>query len=521
MGKSVISHVIPRTYQDSVRLMRISEKLSNLDTIQRSFVAMGTDANKRVLEQIDLLTDAVNEAGANDLIFVIEADSKDAAKGALVQAEALLAESKKKTNSGSKMEVLPKTFEQAYKGFTDANMLFVSVPGPYAALEASKALNANMNVMLFSDNVSLKDELSLKKLATEKGLLLMGPGCGTAVINGIALGFANVLNRGPVGIVGASGTGLQELTTLLDRGGVGVSQVIGVGGRDLSDTIGGIMMKKGISLLSSDPATELIVLISKPPAIAVTQTILKDVLSSGKPVVVNFLGEDEAREQDGILFTETIEDTAEAVLSLIHENSGPFLATNSDTLIKMANNEREQLADGQKYIRGLFAGGSLCDEAIDVLKKYFQGVYSNVSVSKKWALNNGRISKKHSCIDMGEEEFTQFRPHPMIDPSLRQDRILMEATDPSVAVILLDIVIGYGAHDNPTASLAKIIRQAKAEAAANKRYLSVVTHVCGSEKDPQGLRRQEESLCNAGALALPTNAQAAKIAAAIVGAELN
>ena len=259
MGKSVISHVIPRTYQDSVRLMRISEKLSNLDTIQRSFVAMGTDANKRVLEQIDLLTDAVNEAGANDLIFVIEADSKDAAKGALVQAEALLAESEKKTNSGSKMEVLPKTFEQAYKGFTDANMLFVSVPGPYAALEASKALNANMNVMLFSDNVSLEDELSLKKLATEKGLLLMGPGCGTAVINGIALGFANVLNRGPVGIVGASGTGLQELTTLLDRGGVGVSQVIGVGGRDLSDTIGGIMMKKGISMLSSDPATELIV----------------------------------------------------------------------------------------------------------------------------------------------------------------------------------------------------------------------------------------------------------------------
>ena len=186
---------------------------------------MGTDANKRVLEQIDLLTDAVNEAGANDLIFVIEADSKDAAKGALVQAEALLAESEKKTNSGSKMEVLPKTFEQAYKTFSDANMLFVSVPGPYAALEASKALNANMNVMLFSDNVSLEDELSLKKLATEKGLLLMGPGCGTAVINGIALGFANVLNRGPVGIVGASGTGLQELTTLLDRGGVGVSQV--------------------------------------------------------------------------------------------------------------------------------------------------------------------------------------------------------------------------------------------------------------------------------------------------------
>ena len=521
MGKSVISHVIPRTYQDSVRLMRISEKLSNLDTIQRSFVAMGTDANKRVLEQIDLLTDAVNEAGANDLIFVIEADSKDAANGALVQAEALLAESEKKTNSGSKMEVLPKTFEQAYKTFSDANMLFVSVPGPYAALEASKALNANMNVMLFSDNVTLEDELNLKKLAAQKELLLMGPGCGTAVINGIALGFANVLDAGPVGIVGASGTGLQELTTLLNRKGVGVSQVIGVGGRDLSDTIGGIMMKQGISILSSDPTTELIVLISKPPSITVIQKILKDARSSGKPVVVNFFGKDQFREGNGLFCTETIEDTAEKVLSLIGKNSGPVLATNTSTLIKMAHNESERFAKDQKYIRGLFSGGSLCDEAINVLRKYSQDIYSNVQTSKKWTLKNGQISKKHSCIDMGEEEFTQSRPHPMIDPSYRQDRIIKEANDPSVAVILLDVVIGYGAHDNPAESLAVTIRQAKADAFANKRYLSVVAHVCGSEKDHQGLRMQEECLRDAGVLVMSTNAQAAQVTAAIVGAELN
>jgi len=520
MGKSVISRVIPKTYQDSVRLMQVSEKLSNLDSVQRTFVAMGTDANKRVLEQIGLLTEAVNKAGANDLIFVVEADSKNVAKGALVQAEALLARRKKETNSGSRMEVLPKTFEQAHKGFTGANMMFVSVPGPYASFEASKALNANMNVMLFSDHISIEDELSLKKLAAQKGLLLMGPNCGTAVINGIALGFANVLGRGPVGIVGASGTGMQELTTLLDRGGAGISQVIGVGGRDLSDTIGGIMMRQGISMLSSDPTTELIVLISKPPAISVTDKILKDARSSSKPVIVNFLGEDEVRKQDGIIFTKTIEDTAEAVLALIGKGTGPFLATNSDTLIKMADNERERLAKGQEYIRGLFAGGSLCDEATDVLRKYFQGIYSNVSVSKKWALKNGRISKKHSCIDMGEEEFTQSRPHPMIDLSLRQERIIEEASDPSVAVILLDVVIGYGAHDNPAARLAETIRQAKENAVANKRYLSVVAHVCGSEKDPQGLHRQEESLRNAGVLVLPTNAQAAKVAAGVVGAEL-
>ncbi len=318
MGKSVISNVIPRTYHDSVRLMEVSKELSNLDSVQRAFIAMGTDANKRVLEQIGLLTDVVKDAGANDLIFVVEAKSKAIGKGTLAKAEALLAKIEKKTSKKASIENIPKTFEQAYKGFTDANFLFVSVPGPYAALEASKALNANMNVMLFSDNVSLEDELNLKKLAAQKGLLLMGPGCGTALINGVALGFANVLDAGPVGIVGASGTGLQELTTLLNRRGVGVSQVIGVGGRDLSDTIGGIMMKQGISILSSDPKTELIVLISKPPDITVTQTILKEVLSIGKPVVVNFLGEIGSSDHDGIIFTETIEPSVCVEILAIH-----------------------------------------------------------------------------------------------------------------------------------------------------------------------------------------------------------
>ena len=517
----MISNVIPRTYHDSVRLMQVSKELSNLDSVQRTFIAMGTDANKRVLEQIGLLTDVVKDAGANDLIFVVEAKSKAIGKGTLAKAEALLAKGGKKTSNKGNMENIPKTFGQAYKDFTDANMLFVSVPGPYAALEASKALNANMNVMLFSDNVTLEDELNLKKLAAQKGLLLMGPGCGTAVINGIALGFANVLDAGPVGIVGASGTGLQELTTLLNRKGVGVSQVIGVGGRDLSDTIGGIMMKQGISILSSDPTTELIVLISKPPSITVIQKILKDARSSGKPVVVNFFGKDQFREGNGLFCTETIEDTAEKVLSLIGKYPGPVLATNTSTLIKMAHNESERFAKDQKYIRGLFSGGSLCDEAINVLRKYSQDIYSNVQTSKKWTLKNGQISKKHSCIDMGEEEFTQSRPHPMIDPSYRQDRIIKEANDPSVAVILLDVVIGYGAHDNPAESLAVTIRQAKADAFANKRYLSVVAHVCGSEKDHQGLRMQEECLRDAGVLVMSTNAQAAQVTAAIVGAELN
>ena len=520
MGIFVISRVIPRTYHDSVRLMRVSEELSNLGSVNKVFVAMGTDANKRVLDQVGLLTDSIKQSGANDLTIVVEAESNSAAESALLQAEDILERNNEENNSELE-EFHPRNFEEAYKSFNDANVLFLSVPGPYAALEAAKALNANMNVMIFSDNVPIEDELTLKKLAVKKGLLLMGPGCGTAVINGIALGFANVLEKGPVGIVGASGTGLQELTTLLDRMEIGVSQVIGVGGRDLSDYIGGIMMSQAITKLTLDPATEVIVLISKPPDITVTPKILKEAIASGKPIIVNFMGENTISKQKGVVFTENIEDIAEAVFTLIGKSTGPFLSTNSETLREMAKNEGSKLAKGQQYIRGLFCGGSLCDEAIDILGKHFKGIYSNVAVTKEWKLENGQISKQHSCIDMGEEEFTLSRPHPMIDTSLRHDRILREAADPSVAVILLDVVIGYGSHESPASSLAEAIIKAKQNATKNKHYLSVVTHVCGSKKDPQGVERQEEILRNAGALVLPTNAQAAKVAAAILGADLN
>ena len=400
-------------------------------------------------------------------------------------------------------------------------MLFVSVPGPYAALEAAKALNMNMNVMLFSDNVSLKDELKLKMIAKQKELLLMGPGCGTAIINGIGLGFANVLDRGSVGVVGASGTGTQEFTTLLNRMGVGVSQVIGVGGRDLTDTIGGIMMKQGINMLASDPSTELIVLISKPPSTNVIPKIMEEAQASGKPIVVNFLGWKPSQKFGNLYFTETIEDTAEAVLSIVKNSTESFFVTKTSTLLEMASNERARFSKNQKYIRGLFSGGSLCDEAIDVFRRYSLEIYSNVETSKKWFLKNSQFSREHSCIDLGEEEFKQSRPHPMIDLSLRQERIQSEAKYPSVAVILLDVVIVYGSHDNPAAGLAKTIRKEKENAINNNRYLSVVAHVCGSQNDIQGLKKQEEYLHNAGALVLPTNAQAAKVAAAIVGAAVS
>ncbi len=511
---ALVSQIKPKTYQDSVRLMRVSETLSGLDKVKQAIVAMGTEANKRVLAEVGLLTGPVERAQPNDLVIVIEAEDDPAAEAALARAEAILvgADSAEKQSE----EIAPRALEQARRALAGANLALVSVPGQYAFIEAAKALNAGMHVFLFSDNVSLEEELALKQWAVSKGLLLMGPGCGTAIINGVALAFANVIKRGPVGVVGASGTGLQEVTSLIDRGGVGISQAIGVGGRDLSPKIDGLMMRQGIAMLAADPDTEVIVLISKPPAAAVAGKVLKAARAGGKPVVVNFLGSGRSGEENGVIFTATIEETAEAALRQANQNQRSYFAVDSRELQKLAQAEREKLSSQQKYLRGLFSGGSLCDEAMDILDSQLPGIYSNIPLAPEWALADAWRSKEHSCIDLGDEEFTSGRPHPMIDPRLRQERILKEAEEPEVAVILLDVVIGYGSHPNPAGALAEAIRAAKSNAAEQGRYLAVVAHVCGTEQDPQGLSRQEQILKEAGALVLPTNAQAARVAAAIV-----
>lgn len=512
---ALISQIKPKTYQDSVRLMRVSETLSSLNQVRQAIVAMGTEANKRVLAEVGLMTDPVKQAQANDLVIVIEAESDRAAEAALAQAEAILAEAAAAEQKQAEA-VAPRTLEQARRNLAGANLALISVPGPYANIEAAKALNAGLHVFLFSDNVPLEEELALKQWAVAKGLLMMGPGCGTAIINGVALAFANVVKRGPVGIVGASGTGLQEVTSLIDRGGVGISQAIGVGGRDLSRQIDGLMMRQGIAMLTADPETKVIVLISKPPAEVVAEKVLLAARASGKPVIVNFLGSGRVGEVDGVTFTATIEDTAEAALQQANQDQRPYFSVDPAELEALAQAERAKLAADQKYLRGLFSGGSLCDEAMDILHRYLPGIYSNIPLSPEWALPDAWQSKKHSCIDMGEEEFTSGRPHPMIDPRLRQERILKEAEDPEVAVILLDVVIGYGSHPNPAGALGESIKAAKAKAAGQGRYLAVVAHVCGTEQDPQGLSAQEKILKEAGALVLPTNAQAAQVAAAMV-----
>jgi FdrA protein len=217
------------------------------------------------------------------------------ADGALVIAEERL-NSKPEESSGDGVRPSPlASLEMAVEQQAALNLALISVLGDYAAAEAIKALRPGLSVMLFSDNVSLAHEREIKTLAREKNLLVMGPDCGTAIINGMPLGFANVVRRGAIGVVAASGTGLQEVTCCIDQLGAGISQALGTGGHDLHESIGGISMLYGLDALSADPDTRVIVLISKPPAPAVAEKILARARAAGKPVVVNFLG---ARPED-------------------------------------------------------------------------------------------------------------------------------------------------------------------------------------------------------------------------------
>jgi FdrA protein len=505
----------PNSYQDSVRLMRVSRELRKLPGVANASVMMATDANKRVMAIAGLLTEEAAGAGANDLAIVVQAEDGKVADHALQLAEGMLAENTRAQSAGQKA----KSLELAKEEMPAANLAVISVPGAYAALEAGKALANGMHVMLFSDNVTVEEEIALKTTARENGLLLMGPDCGTAIINGVCLGFANVVNRGNIGIVGASGTGIQEVTCLLDKWGGGCSQVIGVGGRDVKEKVGGIMMLEVLQKLGADQDTQVIVVISKPPAASVMAKVLETVKQLGKPVVLNLLGGIPPQEAtENVYFAATLEDAAARAISLI-QGTDPRVREggSKQKLLALAGENAGKFAPGQRHIRGLFSGGTLCFEAMLVLRELIGPVYSNVLLSTRYKLAESLASVKNTCTDLGEDEFTIGRPHPMIDMQLRCERILAEASDPSTAVILLDVVLGYGANIDPAGELAPVIVAAKSRALSAGRQIEFVAHVCGTDKDPQGLEGQVRKLRQEGVIVLPTNAQAAAMAAYLIG----
>ncbi|HSK86975.1 MAG TPA: acyl-CoA synthetase FdrA [Anaerolineales bacterium] len=506
-------------YHDSVSLMLVARELSKLEGIKDAAVVMGTEANKSILTDSGLLTEEVKAASPNDLVIAVAASSDSLADAALQKAEVLL---KQKASAARTGEFKPRTIRGALSTDPAANVAVISVAGRYATDEAWDALSHGLHVLLFSDNVSLEDEIALKKYAREQGLLLMGPGAGTTILNNVALGFANVLPRGPVGIVSAAGTGLQEVSTLLARHGVGISQGIGTGGRDLKKEVGGIMMLEALKALQQDEGTSVIVLISKPPAEEVVQLILDQVAASVKPVVICFLGGEASAfaKIPNVVPARTLYECALLAAQMIRPELGvvaEVLEAENTRLAEQATSLKAKLNASQYYLRGLFSGGTLCYEAQVIWKETLDiPVYSNAPLPGGSALPDSTKSRQHTVVDLGEEEFTVGRPHPMIDNDLRIRRILQEARDPEVAVIMLDVVIGYGAHPDPAAELGKAVEDAQRLARGEGRELLVVASVTGTEEDPQNLSRTISALERAGVIVCDSNSAAARLTALLV-----
>jgi FdrA protein len=476
-------------YYDSVVLMHLQRSLASLPGILDAGVVMGTKANKEILSQTGMLAAEAQVAAADDLVIVVQAENDAAAQAALGTVDELLAERR----GALEEDYRPKTLESAVQMLPDSRWVLVSVPGRYAAGVSREALRLGKNVFLYSDNVSLEDEISLKQTAADEGLLVMGPDCGTAIVNGVGLGFANRVRQGTIGLVAASGTGLQQVSARIHQLGGGITHALGTGGRDLSEAVGAVTARQGLDLLSRDPDTHIVVLISKPLSSRVADELLSVAKSSGKPVVVDFIGyAPSAHRVENLHFVATFDEAAALAVQLAKDD-GRWTATDEQ------KTRPDRFSAGQRYLRGLFSGGTLAYEALLLLQDYVPTVYSNVPLKEEHRLPNSMVSQAHTIVDLGEDEFTVGRLHPMMDNDLRIRRIQQESDDPEVAVILLDVVLGYGAHPDPASELAPAIAQARARAKEAGRLLEVVAVVVGTDEDPQDMEAQRQQLQEAGA----------------------
>ncbi len=501
-------------YYDSVTLMIISRKLSAQEGVKDSSVVMGTAGNKAILEAAGLMLDIFAESSDTDLLVAIQAEDQVVFDHALEALDTMLLEVRNRSDDSDEFQ--PVSLEGALAQLPGANLALISIAGKHAAREAEKALENGLHVMIFSDNVSIADEKRLKEMGKEKNLLVMGPDCGTAIINGIPLAFANVVPAGNIGIVAASGTGLQEVSSVIAHEGAGISQAIGTGGRDVKEAIGGIMFLEAMDALEHDGQTHVIVLVSKPPHEKVLAAIADRIATMSKPVVAIFIGGDMSiLEKHGVHTADTLEKCGLMAAALARgENPGEVGARLRQRTLELETLAAKEARDkgGRKFLRGLFSGGTLCDETQLILQNSIGDCWSNTPLNPDFRLEDVWKAKGHTILDLGDDEFTVGRPHPMIDFSLRNRRIAGEATHPDVAVILLDVVLGYGSHPDPAGELVPAIREALDRAFG----LSVICSITGTDGDPQNRERTERELVGAGAIVMPTNAAATELAEKIL-----
>lgn len=510
----LISKVFANSYRDSVLLMKIASRVRMIEGVDNAEVMVATEANKLILEENGLLTDAVKNARPSDLIISVKAIDDKAAQQAIETAEDLVVNGPEEEQETRQVA---KNLNSAVAIEPNANLAILSIPGAFVKKEAIKALDKGLNLLIFSDNVPIEDEVAIKTLAGDRDLLVMGPDCGTAIIGGVALAFANKVQRGNVGMIGASGTGLQEVSVLLSNSGVGISHVIGTGSNDVSDSVGGLTMSRGIRWLDDDPDTDLIVVVSKPPGARTYEKLVTELGNCRKPVVVNFLGKYDSVGGNNLLFTKTLEETAIRALEIAGKPAevANMLARIDEKLIVRARNKTLELSPHQKYVRGLFTGGTLATEACIIQQRMLSSITANVKLPGVEKLANPHVSTNHCIVDLGADEFTVGKPHPMIDPEMRRERLLAEAADPETAVILLDFVLGFGVHPDPVGATLPYIQKAREISIGKVRYLPIVASVCGTDGDPQQRARQVKLLEDNDVFVLPTNAQACRIAAQI------
>jgi FdrA protein len=474
------------TYYDSVVLMQLQRGLLELHGVLDAGAMMATQANRDLLAANNLLPETVT-ANPDDLLIVVKANDDNSATDAIGKVDELLARRKSSTVSE---DFRPRSLSAAVKQLPEANWVLISVPGRYAAGVAREALELNKHVFLYSDNVSLEDEIALKKYAREKGLLVMGPDCGTAIINGIGLGFANRVRRGAIGIIGASGTGTQAVTAHIHNLGSGISHAIGTGGRDLKSDVGAITAHQALDLLARDPETKVIVLVSKPPSPDVATKLISAAQGTGKPVIVYFIGyPSPARKIGNLRFAISLSEAAE-------------LAANGNWELV----SDKELPITNYYLRGLFSGGTLAYETLIGLQASLSPIYSNAPITNNQNLKDPLKSETHTIIDLGDEFFMVGRLHPMIDNDLRIRRMKQEAADFETGMILFDVVLGEGSHLNPAGELVPVIREIR----QTRKEIEFVAMVIGTDEDPQNIQSQIEQLEDAGVTAFRTATEAVK-----------
>jgi len=515
------------SYYDSVLLMSVTQALKGLSGVEDAAVAMGTPPNRALLGAQGYAGPELDAAGPNDLVIAVRGQA-DTPGRVEAELERLLAD---RRPAGADADVRPVSLGAAVRAHPDAGLVLISVPGGHAAREARRALALDRHVMLFSDNVPLADEVALKRGALARGLLMMGPDCGTAILNGLPLAFANAVRRGSIGIVGAAGTGIQEISSVVHRLGGGISQAIGTGGRDLSDAVGGLMTRFGIQVLAADPRTQVLVVVSKPPSPAVAETVVATLAGAGKSAVVHFVGgpalrggapprpADPAR---GVVFADSLAGAALQACRLAGVRGLPEAPAPPDQARVAALAAR--LPSGVA-LKALFCGGTTGQEALALLARAGVEVRSNLHPSGALRLENlapgvpagyppgAGGGPSHLLLDLGDDAFTRGRPHPMIEPVLRNEQLALEMADPAAGLLLFDCVLGYGAHPDPAGVLAAGVAQAR----ARRPDLVAIASVTGTPEDPQDFHAQVRALEAAGVVVESDNRAAAALAVAALG----